>query len=70
LSKELFENKIRESNNESSKHLWNSQTSKSINKDHCFNTIEYKEYMNDDKMLKKALQSILKYGAALIENVI
>jgi hypothetical protein len=54
-------------NKASSRFLWNEFLWQSLG--NAFPSVEYKSYLTDDSVLKKALQSILKYGFVLVRNV-
>ena len=63
----MFANELHRHNPDSKQILWDNEVLKSSK---GFKSIAYDEYLNDDNMLKKALQSIIQFGAVIIENVI
>jgi len=66
LCDSLFESEIRQSNSQSKPVFWNN---KSLGESNGFPSVDYEAYLRDDDFLRKALQSIVKYGAVIINNV-
>lgn len=67
LSKYIFESEIEKTKSYSNKIFWDKDVLE--NKLNGFLKFDYQSYMNDNKVLKKSFESIIKYGAVLIENV-
>ncbi len=62
----LFESEIRKSNSESSPLFWDKEI---LSEKNGLPSVDYETYLRDEGSLRKALQSIVKYGAILIDNV-
>ena len=64
----VFEEELNKLNNKYKKFFWNSKT---LTEDsNGFKTVEYDSFMNNECAFKDALNSVLIYGAVLVQNVV
>lgn len=62
----MFENDLRKINADSKLVTWDQKYVQELN---GLPTVNYQDYMSGDNALKKALRSLIKYGAVIVNNV-
>ena len=63
---DAFTKEIKSQQDDNNFFLWNQQL---MFDNKCLKSFDYESYLKDDEVLSKALESVKKYGAVLINNV-